>query len=373
MTVRPLQSILAEIPDPRRGQGRRYPLVAILTLLAVAMLCRIQGYKPALEWACALDPSFLVALGFKRGRVPCPSTLCKLLPRIAIRQFEQSLQQWAESILTVLPPPAAEREAVAVDGKSLRGSRKQGAEHVHLLSAVSQRLGLTLFQTAVDDKTNEIKAVMTVLTALALEGRIVTMDALLTQREVAQAVVDAQGDYVMVVKDNQPELRADIAYLFRMPWRPPQPQAETLDKGHGRIEWRHLTVSPIPADYLTWPGAQQVFRVERDTLLVKQQKPRHEVVYGITSLRPDQANAERLLALIRGHWTIENHSHWVRDVTFGEDASQVHKGTTPQMFAALRNATISLLRATGVSQIAATCRQFLAQPSKALQLLRTRI
>jgi predicted transposase YbfD/YdcC len=373
MTVRPLQSILAKIPDPRRGQGRRYPLVAILTLLAVALLCGIQGYRPALEWASALDAAFLLGLGFERGRVPCPATLCKLLPRLDLQQFEQQLQRWAEEILALFPPPADAPEAVAVDGKSLRGSRKHGAEHVHLLSAVSQRLGLTLCQTAVDDKTNEIKAVMAVLTALALEGRIVTMDALLTQREVAQAVVAAQGDYLMVVKENQPELRADIAYLFRMPWRPPQPATETLDKGHGRIEWRHLTVSPLPADYLTWPGAQQVFRIERHTTLANQPKPRHEVVYGITSLRPDQADASRLLALLRGHWTIENQSHWVRDVTLGEDASQVYKGTTPQQFAALRNATISLLRATGFNRIAAACRRFSAQPTQALHLLRTPI
>lgn len=371
MTIRPLGSILAEIADPRRGQGRKYPLLAILNLLCVGFLCGHRTYKATVTWGRHLGRRILRALGFAKGRVPCVSTVCYLLQRLDLAGLEAKLQQWAEEVLQALPPAQGEPEPLSLDGKTLRGSRRQGALNVHLLSVLGTRLGVTVLQQPVDDKTNEGKAALELLKALVLKDRILTLDAAHTQRETAHAIVTAQGDYVMVVKDNQPELRADIAYLFRMPWRPVQPQAETLDKGHGRIEGRRLTTSPIPPDYLDWPGAQQIFRLERSTYLIKPQKTRHEVVYGITSLCPDQANASRLLALARGHWDIENRSHWVRDVTLGEDACQVHAGSTPQVLAALRNATIGFMRVTGIQQLAESTRRFLARPLQAVRLLLT--
>ena len=163
-------------------------------------------------------------------------------------QIEAKLGAWAESVLEALPPDPTDAEAIALDGKTLRGSRHQGARNVHLLSALSHRLGLTLGQQAVAEKTNEISHVVPLLRGLVLDGRIFTMDALLTQRTVAQAIVASGGDYVMLVQGNQPQLEHDIALVFREPPEDDrQAVAETVDRGHGRIERRRVTVSDVLA------------------------------------------------------------------------------------------------------------------------------
>ena len=231
-------------------------------------------------------------------------------------------------------------------------------------------MGVTLAHQGVDAKTNEITAVETLLGQLVVEGRIVTMDALLTQRHVAQTIVDKGGDYVMIVKDNQPQLRADIELVFALPPAGDrQETARTVDIGHGRIEQRNITTSAALVGYSDWPGLAQVFELGRSVITQKTTKEQVEVVYGVTSLSPERGTPERLLALIRGHWQIENKSHWVRDVTFDEDRSQVRSGNIPQVMAALRNTTIGLLRWAGYTNIAAACRRLAAQPEQALALI----
>jgi len=196
-------------------------------------------------------------------------------------------------------------------------------------------VGVTLAQHAVDDKTNEITAVETILCQLVLEGRMVTMDALLTQRHVAQTLVDKGGDDGMIVKEHQPRLRADIALVFMLPpVGDRQETARTVASGHGRIEQRHVTTSEALVGDSDWPGLAQVFEVGRHVLIQKTGEERVEVVYGITSLHSERATPGRLLALVRGQWQIENTSHWVRDVTFDEDHSQVRCGSMPQVMAA---------------------------------------
>jgi len=196
------------------------------------------------------------------------------------------------------------------------------------------------------------------------------MDALLTQRHVAQTIVDKGGEYVMIVKDNQPQLRADIELVFTLPpMGDRQDTARTVDLGHGRIAQRNLTTSEALVGYSDWPGLAQGFELGRHVMFPKTGKERVEVVYGVTSLSPERATPERLLELVRGHWAIENKSHWVRDVTFDEDRSQVRSGRLPQVMAALRNTAIGLLRAAGYRNIAKAGRQLAAQPDRALALI----
>jgi predicted transposase YbfD/YdcC len=367
---RPLRDVLAEIPECRAARGKRHPLSAILALVCVATLCGYRSYSAAAQWARVYPEELVRALGFTHPRPPCAATLCSVLQRLDREQVEAKLTAWAEQVLASLPPAPGQDEAVALDGKTLRGSRRQGALEVHLLSALSQRLGLTLGQQAVTDKTNEITIAVPLLRGLVLEGRVFTMDALLTQRAIAEAIVAGGGDYVMVVKDNQPQLLADVQAVFTdPPPGDPQPVATSLDSRHGRIERRRLTVSSALAGYSDWPGLRQVFRLERSTILTASGELRGETVYGVTSLGSRRANPARLLPLTRQHWRIENRSHWVRDVTFGEDHSQVRRGSTPQVMAALRNTAIGLLRAHGATNIAAACRQYAAQPAATLALL----
>jgi predicted transposase YbfD/YdcC len=224
---------------------------------------------------------------------------------------------------------------VALDGKTLRGSRKQGAPGVHLLSVVAHQVGVPLAQQAVAEKTNEITVVETVLSQLVLTGRMVTMDVLLTQTAVAQTLIGPGGDDVMVVKANPPQLRADIALIFA---EPPvgnfQETANTIESGYGRIEQRRLTTSQAFAGYRSWPGLAQVFECARSVIIPKTGEVRSETIYGVTSLPSQRATPSRLLELVRGHWQIENPSHGMRDVTCDEDRSQVRCGHIPQVMAA---------------------------------------
>jgi predicted transposase YbfD/YdcC len=368
---RPLIELLAEIPDPRRGQGKRYALSSLLAFACAALLCGYRSYSAMAEWGRNYDQALQRALGFRDGQTPCASTLHTVLRKLDRDGLEAKLQAWAEGVLGTLPGSAGEEEALALDGKTVRGSQKQGAAGSHLLSALSHRLGLTVWQQAVDDKTNEIPVALEVLQGLLLEGRVVTVDALLTQRAVASTILAGGGDYVMLVKGNQPALEEDIRLVFEEgKWLTDTlSSGETLDTGHGRLERRRLTSSTALLGYSDWPGLQQVFRLERLVTYKKSGKHRQEIVYGVTSLSPAVADPARLLRLCRQHWHIENKSHWVRDVTFDEDRSQVRCGSIPQVMAALRNLTIGLLRWTGETNIAAACRRFAAQPESALALI----
>jgi len=191
-----------------------------LGLACAALLCGARTDEAIAAWGRNYDSALLRALGFTHPKTPCAATLFWLFRRLERAKLEAVLGAWAEQVLAATPAADGEQEGIAVDGETLRGSRKQGAPGAHLLSAVSQRLGLTLGQGAVGDKTNEIPVAPTVLRGLLLEGRVVTMDALLTQREVAQAILDAGGDDVLVVTDNQPQLRPDSATLFSSPPSP---------------------------------------------------------------------------------------------------------------------------------------------------------
>ena len=266
--TRPLIEVLAEIPDFRSNYGKRHPLAAILALACSAMLCGYRSYTAIAEWGRHYGAHLVQALGFTH-RSPCAATLHTVLRFVDRVALEAKIGAWAEGLLSEAPGIEEVEEAIAIDGKTLRGSKKQGAPGAHLLSALAHRIGLTLAQRAVDDKTNEIPVALDLLRHLVLEGRIVTMDALLTQRQIAQHIVAARGDYVMVVKENQPQLLDDIQTVFALPPMPGERRtaAETLDLGHGRIEQRELQTSDVLMGYSDWPGLAQVFRLERQVTL----------------------------------------------------------------------------------------------------------
>jgi predicted transposase YbfD/YdcC len=334
------------------------------------MLCGYRSYSAMAEWGRNYGARLAQALGFTHD-TPCAATLHTIFRRVHRDEVEAHLGAWADSVVESLPAaPETPEVAMALDGKTLRGSKKQGAPGTHLLSALAHHVGVTLAQHAVDDKTNEITAVETLLGQLVLEGRMVTMDALLTQRHVAQPIVDKGGAYVRIVKDNQPQLHADIELVFALPPAGDrQETARTVDIGHGRIEQRNITTSEALMGYSDWPGLAQVFALGRHVITQKTTEERVDVVYGGTSLNSERGTPERLLDLVRSHWQIENKSHWVRDVTFDEDRSQVRCGNIPQVMAALRNTPIGLLRWAGYSNIAAACRRVAAQPDLALTLI----
>jgi predicted transposase YbfD/YdcC len=218
-----------------------------------------------------------------------------------------------------------------MDGKTLCGSQHQGAEGAHLLSTLSHRLGVVLAQVWVSDHTNEISHSDELLQAVILEGRVITADALLTQREMARSIIDRGGDYLLAVKDNQPTLREDIALVFEHARTLADiiREARSTDQHGGRITERVLRTSTALAGYTDWSGHEQVLEVRRTVTQKRSGKTRQEVAYAITSLSSKRAGPGQLLKLWREHWHVENKLHWVRDVTFDEDRSQGQSGAHP--------------------------------------------
>jgi predicted transposase YbfD/YdcC len=197
-----------------------------------------------------------------------------------------------------------------------------------------------------------------VLSDLVLHGRVVTLDAMHTQRETAKTIIGCHADYIMLVKGNQPSLLEDIQLIFqdKEAFAERFSVSETIDLGHGRLEHRCLISNSELVGYSDWPGVQQVFELRRHFTFKKSGRQFEKTVYGVTSLNNQQADPSCLLQYIRQHWHIENQSHWVRDVTFDEDRSQVRCGSIPQVMAAIRNTVIGLMRYHGESNIAAACR-----------------
>lgn len=373
MAERPLIEILAQVPDHRKARGKRYSLPAVLALACAAMLCGCTTASAIVQWGWDHLGEITQALDFKRDQIPCVATLLVIFRHLNVDAFETQLAAWVQAVRAAQEEPGQCR-GVAVDGKTLRVAGKVDPPGVHLLAALGQELGLTLGQQRVTDsatKGHEIPTALALLKCLPLQGLVVTADALLTQREIAQAVVDGGGDYLMVVKANQGTLYEDVRVMFSEPPSKlnPMTEAEDLSAAHGRIEVRHVWASSALVGYTDWPGLQQALCIESTVIQKRTGKTTLSRWYAVTSLSAQHATAAQLLRLRRGHWQIENGLHWVRDVDLGEDRSTIRKGHAPQVMAALRNTVVGLLRTAGATNIAAALRRNAAHPEEALKLL----
>ncbi len=383
-TLSPLNLLaaFAHVPDPRRPHGRRFPLAAILALAVAALLANHLSVLAIAQWGKRQSPAVLTALGFPNGVTPHQTTMQRLFRKLDPLPL-------ALALTACFAPPAAARPVrgsvgVAFDGKAQRGRlacADQPEYPVHMLSAVLHDLGIVLAQTPLDHTGKkaeaELTAAPTLVARLAWVERVVTGDALYCDRDFCTTIIDADGDYLIIVKENQATLLHAIATLFAsradaalraasLPvWD--MRQATTVDKGHGRLEVRHLTASTELNDYLDWPGVAQVMLIERTWWERGERKT--AVRYGITSLPPTSADAPRLLALVRGHWQIENGLHYVKDVTLGEDRSLIHTGNGPSIMAILRDTVISVLHRAGWRTIAERLRFYSGNPHAALTLL----
>jgi hypothetical protein len=213
-----LLAYLAQIPDPRGRQGRRHVFTAMLATVVCATLQGARGYAAIAQWIHCQSVPFWHALGFLR-RPPKLGAFRKLLMKLPPEDLEHAVRQWVAACLGRTPDELS-LSAVALDGKSLRGSLDGLERAVHLLSLLDQATGCVLSQTRVEATTNEAKAALELLETLVLRGRVVTADAMFCQRDVCQRIRDRGGHYFVVVKDNQPELKASIAAEFRAAFSP---------------------------------------------------------------------------------------------------------------------------------------------------------
>nr|WP_306239619.1 ISAs1 family transposase [Ornithinimicrobium cryptoxanthini] len=251
-----------------------------------------------------------------------------------------------------------------MDGKSVRGARDADGKMPHLVAEFDHDAGVVLGQLAVAARSNEIPCVRDLLACFDLTAVVATIDAMHTQTDTATAITAAGGTYVLTVKGNTPTLHRKLKAL---PWKD-VPAHTVTDTGHGRRATRTIKVTAVP-DWVDFPGAAQVAQVRR-TVTTKGRKT-VEVVYLITSAEATDAPPATLAAWVQGHWGIENRLHWVRDVTLGEDASQVRTGQAPRIMATLRSTVISMLRLAGWDNIAQALRHHARHPERALTCLLT--
>jgi predicted transposase YbfD/YdcC len=374
-----LLEALSAVPDPRKARGKQYSWLLLLTLVSSALGSGERSGHGIASWVVEHTAALLLWLRPERGRLPSESTIRRALRQVDVVALEQRMAHYtcpiaatAQPQSAVISPQGEILQGQALDGKAVRGACAH-AQPTHLVSLVQHRSAVTLSQVAVEQKRNEISAAPALLQGRAGPGTVTTMDALLTQRALAEQIEQQGGYYLMVVKRNHRRLYDDLRLYFELPAiRADQEQSDrvqTVTKAHGRLETRTLECSTAGADYLVWPGIAQIVRRTCERTVIKTGKHSVEVSYGLTNLGPDEARAAELEALWRGHWTIENRKHYVRDVTMGEDQGQAYCGSTPQALASLRNALIDLMRKDGWTNLADALRHYGASVPRVLALI----
>ena len=351
---------LVRVPDPRERRGKRYPLAGILTLAVTAVLAGARSFAAIGDWAADMTGDFLAAMNLHAA--PEESTMRKLLARLDPTAVDHALGVY----FFTRTRNVGGRRVIAIDGKTVRGARDHGdgtRVAPHLVSAYDTHTDAVLGQIAVAAKSNEIPAVRELLAGFDpddLRGSIVTVDAMHTQTDTAAVITTAGAQYVFTVKANTPTL---LRRLKALPWAQ-IPTHSYTETGHGRRVTRSIKVADTP-DWITFTAAAQVAKLRRTR--TRKGKRTVEVVYLLTSARRTVADPVTLASWVQNHWGIENKIHYVRDVTYGEDASRVRTGAAPQVMAALRNTAITLLRLTGWDNIAAAHRHHAHRPERTLQ------
>ena len=329
------------VPDHRIPGMVTYPLDEILLATLAGVVCGADDWEGIEEIATGGLDWLRGFLPFANG-IPTAQTLRKVFRLLDGQALERGFAAWAASTRL------AAREVIAVDGKTLRGSKRSsdGKGALHLVSAYATEAGLVLAQRAVDGKSNEITAIPELLDMLNLKGAIVTIDAMGTQKEIAQRIVDKDADYVLALKGNQTSLHEDAALFFADPACTAScARSAATDAGHGRIEERSCRVAEaiwLAERHPGWKGLRSLAAVTAKRTDKKTGAESIETRFYITSLEPDP-NA--ILASVRAHWGIENNLHWTMDVTFDEDRCRTRKDASPLNFAIFRHAGYNMLKA----------------------------
>ena len=364
------------ISDPRKAKGKRYSLITLLVLIFVAKLCGKDKPGEIADWAKNHAEELARLLKLKRTWMPHHNTVRRVFHNILDEaEFNRMAQEYSQQ------EQSGEGEVLAMDGKALRGTRIAGQESSdYVLSVYDVSQQRVLAQAAVDSKENEIVAAPKALEEVPLQGKVVTGDALHTQRAISEQIVERGGHYLWPVKENQPRLYEDIQRLFA----PDKPKpgfgkittdflsARQVNLGHGRLEKRTIQTSAMLNDYVDWPGIGQVYRLERKFDWVRQgkvYKTSSEIEYGITSLPRQQADPAKVLRIRRQHWLIETGLHYRRDVTFHEDATRMTIGAAGRILATVHNLVVGLIKRAGYHNAAQARRYYEGHIAEAFAML----
>ena len=356
MPSKPLADLRAHfggLKDPRIERSKRHQLLDIITIAICAVISGADSWVDVAAWGQTKQAWLRQYLELPNG-IPSHDTFSDVFARLKAEQFESAFVSWVQAVMNV-----TQGQIIAVDGKTLRRShdRRLGQNALHLVSAWATANQLVLGQVAVDEKSNEITAIPALLAVLELAGCVVTIDAMGTQTEIAQTIVDQHADYVLALKENQGRLYQDVEATFEEAdelafAHVPHTYAKTTNKGHGRVEVRECWAIDrrdyIEAlrDWIKWPSLRSLVRIRAQRRLGDEVSI--EDRYHISSL-PGQA--DQLLTIVRSRWSIENEVHWSLDVTFREDDSRVRKGDGAQNFSILRRLALNLLRQEKTAKI----------------------
>lgn len=335
-----------DLPDPRVEGRTDHDLLDIIVLALCAVMSGAEGWDDIEDWGLAREEWLRRYLKLRNG-IPGHDTIRRVFEALSPSELEQRFEHWMNAVC-----PAVAGRVIAIDGKALRGSARcaRGLRALHQVSAYAADYGVTLGQRACEEKSNEITAIAELLPVLALEGAVVTMDAMGCQTAIAEQIVGGGGDYVLAVKDNQPQLAEALRDFFTMLNTPGYPTREvsvheTLDKGHGRVETRRC-IAVDNLDWLEllglkarWMKLISVACIESTREIGGKVSTEHR--YVISSL---PADSQRILHAVRTHWGVENGLHWCLDVTFGEDASSIRLRNAALNFSFLRRVSLNLFR-----------------------------
>ena len=371
--IRRLADMLAGVTDPRHTRGVRHRIGTVLTVMVLAVLAGARNFREIADRAAELPPPVLMLAGCRVHPVtgvrmtPSKATIGRIAHALDANAADQQVSAWlrAEAMAAAIAgntghPTPEGLIAVAMDGKTVRNTCQPGTEgtEITLFSALTHADAVVIAQVRIPQDTNEITQVAALLAGVDLRGVVMTGDAAHAQHTTATYLArERGGHYALTVKGNQPSLRARIAAVLP-PAVPGTEHHVSEDRSHGRIVRRTIWVAP--AEGVEFPGAAQVFQIRRDTFDHAGHWLSKEIVYGITSLAADQATPEHVAGLIRTHWTVENKSHWVRDVVFREDHQYAYAGTGAQVMATVRNLALGLLRLAGVTEITRTVQRIAA-------------
>jgi len=368
--MKSLPYFFKEIPDPRRAQGRRHQLFCVLAIAAAAILCGMEGYKAISDWANNLGKKARRRFGCRRedGRyvVPSESVIRDCLVRVGPESLDNALKGWKKD-------HGRQDNSIAIDGKTMKNAIDEQGHQTHIMSAIGHESKECFTQINVGTlppkgdeeakRTNEIGMAIPLLEAIPdIAGKTITADALLTQRKIAEYILERGGDYCFTVKENWPVLLADIKLFFQDRQEPDYTVTDPPD--HGRIETRKIWTTTELNGFLDFPHVGQVFAIERQTIVKKTGKCSFEVAYGITSKPPEQADAEEILYTNRLHWGIES-IHYIIDWNFDEDRSRIRTGCGPENITRLRRFAIGLIKSKMISK-GLKCRTSVAQMMRQL-------
>jgi predicted transposase YbfD/YdcC len=349
MPKKPLEAIeehFSKVTDPRKDRTKDHKLIDIIVIAICAVICGAEGWVDIELYGNSKLHWLSTFLELPNG-IPSHDTFGRVFSLIDAQQFQFAFYDW---VLAVNEITAG--QVINIDGKCLRGSdeKRLGKRAIYMVSAWAEANEIILGQRKVDEKSNEITAIPELLKILSISGCIVTIDAIGTQTNIAQTIIEAKADYVLSVKKNQGNLFEDISVLFAVDQKQDFKYAsfdyiKTVNKGHGRIDVRECWSTSNP-EYLNlirnvqdWMGLQSIAMIVCTRIIGDTQTK--QIRFYISSLSSD---AKRVLETVRKHWSIENELHWVLDVALNEDHCRVRKDQAPENFAVLRHIALNLLK-----------------------------